>query len=164
MSIPNPDLHSFLARLQDSDIYYDLASHREGYVMVKVAIPGERWEVEFTAEGEVEIEVFSQSSGVRSDPALLEDIFTIHDGLEFVLSFQLRPSADAESLLSRFVTEAIEAHGLAVGGNPLADDGCVISMYARGSVSEELRQRVIDWLGAQQDIISYQAGPLGDLR
>lgn len=37
--------------------------------MVEVAVPGERWEVEFFADGEVAVEVF-RSAGMEGEEAL----------------------------------------------------------------------------------------------
>jgi len=37
--------------------------------MVLIAVPGERWEVEFFADGRIEFESFSDSSGVRATMA-----------------------------------------------------------------------------------------------
>ncbi len=38
--------------------------------MVKVAVPGEHWEVEFFASGEVEVEVFRSDGNIQSEEAL----------------------------------------------------------------------------------------------
>jgi len=42
--------------------------------MVNVAIPGERWEVEFSQSGEIEIEIFKNSKGVFTDEKLLQKL------------------------------------------------------------------------------------------
>ena len=42
--------------------------------MVLLAVPGERWEVEFFADGSVEVEVFVSSGGVQG-PELLTRLF-----------------------------------------------------------------------------------------
>jgi hypothetical protein len=55
----------FLDELEQRKIYFELARHRSETIMVCVDVPGERWEVEFFANGEVEIEIFrSAKSGV----------------------------------------------------------------------------------------------------
>jgi hypothetical protein len=67
-------LTKFLDRLDSADIHYSLSSVREGAIMVGVTVPEERWEIEFQANGEVEIEVF-QSDGEVYDDSILEDLF-----------------------------------------------------------------------------------------
>jgi hypothetical protein len=46
----------------------------EGCSTVLIAVPGERWEVEFFSDGRLEVEVFGMSSGVRS--ATVEEILS----------------------------------------------------------------------------------------
>ncbi len=67
-------LTTFLDRLDRADMHYTLSSVREGAVMVGVTVPGERWEVEFMADGDVEIEVF-KSDGEVHDDSIIEDLF-----------------------------------------------------------------------------------------
>lgn len=50
-------LLSFLNKLEASKIYYRLSKHREDYIMVEVAVPGERWEIEFSND-DIYIEKF----------------------------------------------------------------------------------------------------------
>jgi hypothetical protein len=59
-------LLSFLNELRDARISYELAQHRQEAIMVKVTVPGERWEIEFLEDGSVEAEVF------RSDGQILD--------------------------------------------------------------------------------------------
>jgi hypothetical protein len=47
--------------------------------MVEIALPGWRWEVEFMADGTVEIERYQSVAGVEDRPELLEELLT---GLE----------------------------------------------------------------------------------
>jgi hypothetical protein len=54
----------FLAELQKRKICYQLESNRAEALMVRVDVPGQRWEVEFLVGGEIEIEIFGKSSGV----------------------------------------------------------------------------------------------------
>ncbi|MEP6619747.1 MAG: hypothetical protein ABJE47_10535 [bacterium] len=55
------NLLDFLARLQATKIHYTLAHFREETISVEIAVPGERWEVEFFADGGVDVEVFTSS-------------------------------------------------------------------------------------------------------
>lgn len=64
----------FLLALEQRKIFHRLSQIRAEALMVKVAIPGERWEVEFFADGRVETERFVSEGEVRSDPAALERI------------------------------------------------------------------------------------------
>ena len=74
-------LTHFLDRLDGSDIHYTLTSIREGSVMVGVTVPGERWEIEFMSDGDVEIEVF-KGDGEVYDFSIIEDLFRAHSEAE----------------------------------------------------------------------------------
>ena len=71
------NLTKFLDRLDEADIHYALSSVREAAVMVGVTVPGERWEIEFMADGDVEIEVF-KSDGEIHDFKIIDDLFERH--------------------------------------------------------------------------------------
>ena len=60
----------FLARLEAAKLWYRLEHVRES-LMVVVAVPGERWEVEFFEDGHVEYERF-RSTGVNRDEEELD--------------------------------------------------------------------------------------------
>jgi hypothetical protein len=67
-------LLEFLCRLEAAGIHYHLGHYRES-INVQVTVPGERWEVEFFADGTVEVEVFISSGGVTSGVERLELLF-----------------------------------------------------------------------------------------
>jgi hypothetical protein len=67
-------LTAFLSDLEESGISYDLAHHRDEAIMVKVAVPGQRWEIEFFDDGSVEIERFI-SSGEIYGAEMLSELF-----------------------------------------------------------------------------------------
>ncbi len=67
-------LTDFLNRLREAKIHFTLASFRDDTVMVQLAVPGERWEVEFFTDGSVEVERF-RSSGEIFDATALEILF-----------------------------------------------------------------------------------------
>lgn len=48
----------FLNELEDKKIYYRLNKTRDESIMVEVAVPGQRWEIEFLEDGTVDIEKF----------------------------------------------------------------------------------------------------------
>lgn len=73
------EISAFLMRLDDGRIAYQLASVREGAVMVQIAVPGERWEVEFFPDRPIEVEVF-RSDGTIAGPNMIESLFSLHDG------------------------------------------------------------------------------------
>ena len=64
----------FLCKLEESKIHYTLEHNRDEAIMVLIAVPGERWEVEFFAEGNVEVEVFKSHEGIQ-DESELERLF-----------------------------------------------------------------------------------------
>ncbi|MEE9494699.1 MAG: 50S ribosome-binding protein YggL [Gammaproteobacteria bacterium] len=71
----------------------------------------------------------------------------------------MHDSSDPNNFIDKFVSEAIENKSLAIGGNPFSQ-GCFISMYTRGSVSEELRLFIESWIAQQPEVSSYWVGEL----
>ena len=59
-------LLDFLTQLKEHTIHYTLEHNREEAMMVLIATPGERWEVEFFADNHVEVEVF-RSPGMSGE-------------------------------------------------------------------------------------------------
>jgi hypothetical protein len=71
MTLPiDKRIEDFTTRLRAASIYYTLGSVRDGYTMVSIAVPGERWEVEFEVSGDVEVEVFKSDGVIRGAEAL----------------------------------------------------------------------------------------------
>jgi hypothetical protein len=68
------DLTNFLDKLEQKAISYTLAHHRDESIMVLVAIPGERWEIEFLGDGSIEIEKFT-SNGEIYGKDILNELF-----------------------------------------------------------------------------------------
>jgi len=66
-------LLDFLDRLEREKIWYRLEHIRDS-LMVETAVPGERWEIEFFADGHVEVERF-RSDGQIGGAELLETLF-----------------------------------------------------------------------------------------
>ena len=66
-------LHEFLRELEETRTYFGLASVREGAVMVEVALPDERWEIEFFEDRDPEIEIY-RSDGTIFGPEKLEEL------------------------------------------------------------------------------------------
>ena len=67
-------LIDFLNKLQERQIYYRLNKVRDA-IMVEVAVPGQRWEVEFFCDGTLEVERFV-STGEIQDASALHDLFS----------------------------------------------------------------------------------------
>jgi len=70
MITQNTRLLGFLNSLRDGKIFYRLSQHRDDAIMVEVAVPGERWEVEFLEDGTVEAETFRSDGEIRGESAL----------------------------------------------------------------------------------------------
>jgi hypothetical protein len=70
-------LLSFLSSLDERKIAYSLNHVREEAVMVEVAVPGERWEVEFLADGSVDVERFV-STGDLCGEETLQELFALY--------------------------------------------------------------------------------------
>jgi hypothetical protein len=62
----------FLGSLESASIHYQLASVRPEALMVSIAVPGERWEVEFLVSGTVEVEVFTSDGAMHGEERLAE--------------------------------------------------------------------------------------------
>ena len=71
------NLFSFLQDLREAGIRYRLGQCRDDVVMVEIAVPGERWEVEFMDDGGVEVEVF-RSDGTVHDASFLSELLAKH--------------------------------------------------------------------------------------
>ena len=59
----------FLGELERRSIYFSLARYRDA-IMVRADVPGERWEIEFFADGRVEVEVFRSEGQMEGEEAL----------------------------------------------------------------------------------------------
>ncbi|MBD0262880.1 MAG: hypothetical protein ICV85_13925 [Tolypothrix sp. T3-bin4] len=70
-------LVAFLNQLEQEQINYTLAHHRDETIMVNVAVAGERWEVEFFEDGSVEVERFV-SSGEIDGEEVLSELFAMY--------------------------------------------------------------------------------------
>lgn len=66
-------LLGFLQKLEDNDIYYRLNKVRDS-IMIEIAVPGERWEVEFMEDGDIQVEKFL-TDGEIHDESALEELF-----------------------------------------------------------------------------------------
>jgi len=67
-------LTTFLDKLDEERIQYTLTHQREDTLLVAVAVPGERWEIEFLIDGSVEVERFV-SNGDIYDEVMLQELF-----------------------------------------------------------------------------------------
>ncbi|MCQ6563851.1 hypothetical protein [Paenibacillus mendelii] len=68
------ELITFLNKLEDNNIFYKLNKVRNEAIMVEVAIPGQRWEIEFLEDCTVEVEKFI-NDGNFYDVKELESLF-----------------------------------------------------------------------------------------
>jgi hypothetical protein len=67
------ELLDFLNKLEENHIYYRLNKVRDA-ILVEIAVPGARWEVEFLRDGEIEVEKFI-SDGELCDASALDALF-----------------------------------------------------------------------------------------
>ena len=70
------ELFDFLDLLESRKIYFTQSRIRDS-VLVEVSVPGERWEVEFFADGSVQVEKF-KSEGIIYDGSELNVLFAEH--------------------------------------------------------------------------------------
>jgi hypothetical protein len=71
-------LTQFLDRLDEADFHYTLSSVTEDAVTVSVRSGDERWEVEFSGNGDIEVEVF-KSDGETGDASMIDELFEPDD-------------------------------------------------------------------------------------
>jgi hypothetical protein len=65
---------SFIRRLEEAKIYYQMESYRYDGISVVVTVPGQRWEVDFLADGDIDVERFV-SNGEIDDESALDELF-----------------------------------------------------------------------------------------
>jgi len=58
------DINKFLNVLEERKIYYRLSKIRPESIMIEVAVPGQRWEIEFMEDGTIEIEKFISNGSI----------------------------------------------------------------------------------------------------
>jgi hypothetical protein len=66
-------LLGFLSKLEDDRISFRLQSVRDA-IMVEIVVPGERWEVEFFEDGQVELERFISTGRIENEHDLEEQL------------------------------------------------------------------------------------------
>ena len=59
------DFIEFLDKLEKNKIYYRLNKIRDS-VLIEIVVPGQRWEVEFMADGTIEIEKYLSDKTIYS--------------------------------------------------------------------------------------------------
>jgi len=92
-------LMRFLDKLDQGKLSYTLARYRDEAIMVSVAVPGERWEIEFLRDGSIEVEKFISQSEIYGEEALDElfarySDFEEEDSLEIAEEIELMPAGD----------------------------------------------------------------------
>jgi len=63
-------LLDFLVELDQRHIAFALSRCRDEAIMVQAAVPGERWEIEFFADGHVEFETFKSDGSIQGEDGL----------------------------------------------------------------------------------------------
>jgi hypothetical protein len=66
---------TFLNKLEENSVFYKLNKIRNEAIMVEVAVPGQRWEIEFLEDGTVDIEKFISDKDMY-DVNELETLFS----------------------------------------------------------------------------------------
>ena len=61
---------NFLNQLEQRKINYQIFHHRDEAVMITVSLAGERWEIEFLDNGDIEVEKFISHGEIQGEEAL----------------------------------------------------------------------------------------------
>lgn len=69
-------LLSLLTRLNARNINYHLEQYRADAISIIIAVPGERWEIDFFPDRPMGVERFVNPSGDINDESSLEDLFS----------------------------------------------------------------------------------------
>ena len=71
-------LINFLEELEQNKIFYEIKKIRDG-LLVEIAVPGERWEVEYLSTGEIVVEKFKSDGNIflEDELKLLIDKFSL---------------------------------------------------------------------------------------
>ncbi len=69
-------LQTFLERLEEAKIHYQLMHTRDEAVTVLAYAPGEYWEIDFLADGEIEVERY-RSNGHLDGESVLQELFAL---------------------------------------------------------------------------------------
>lgn len=80
--------------------------------------------------------------------------------LGFLFEAAIKPGADENALIEAFLTEAIDANELGFGGWAT---GGAVEKFGRGSMTEDQRQTVLNWLAARPEIATLSATGLIDM-
>ncbi len=70
-------LLTFVRRLEAARIHHRISYHIDDAISVEVYVPGEHWEVDFFADGEVYVERF-RSDGHIDDESAIAELFAKH--------------------------------------------------------------------------------------
>jgi hypothetical protein len=87
-------LLDFVRRLNEAKIAYRIETYREDAISVSLAVPGERWEVDFLADGAIDVERF-RSDGTIDDESLFEQLFALYSADSPEPSPTMNPSKGA---------------------------------------------------------------------
>ncbi len=92
---PNPfdRLIAFLERLDEASIPYRLDHSRDDAIMIVAFAPGEYWEIEFLADGGIDIERF-RSNGEIHDESALEELFALWSDEEPLAKKMTNPESE----------------------------------------------------------------------
>lgn len=70
-SDPLRSVFSLMGLLRRFHLHFELRSHTEDCVLVVVSVPGERWEVEFFADGRRTFERFYSEGATAGDSSMI---------------------------------------------------------------------------------------------
>jgi len=95
----------FLQNLEQQGLSYTLAHQRDEAIMVIVAVPGERWEVEFLSDGSVEVEKFISNGGITGEESL-DELLSRYSEQENLTTEGINNAAASLNLVTNYLHES----------------------------------------------------------
>lgn len=74
MGNPLETVVGLLKRLQGNHISYTLAHNQEDAITIEAVVPGQRWEIDCYADGEIDVEIF-KSDGTIHGAEEIDNLF-----------------------------------------------------------------------------------------
>lgn len=101
----NDKLRSFISKLEETNIHFELSHYRDDAISVVVTVPGQRWEVDFLNDGSIDVEKFVSNGTISGEEAFQELFANFSD-----------PKSSVKNAAQRSAPKIVRQNHLAVSG------------------------------------------------